>query len=165
MLALVSGLLSGCAQQTAVLELFVDLPPAPPDRGYAFAQVRRSSFSFESTWLGEDPPPVALDATERTGDHLSVVVDEDELDLHVRVRLCQTPGCSALEDDITAAPQACAVLEQPVYLGERTRYTLVVDDFSTETCVPERIDKCQVEGCGISDSGTFCRSDGTHLCE
>lgn len=157
-------------EANAILELEIALPPAPPGETiYVLTQARRADrFPFVGAdWrAGEDPAPIRLETTA-TRDHISLeTVGDDELDLNVRVRFCTDPGCAALSDDIERAPQAWFTLEHPFYLGHRTFFELSVPTIPTTPPDAEQpVERCAIRGCVDGVSTTYCRMDGSHLCE
>ncbi len=177
--AAVMLLAGGCMQENAVLELYLTLPPAPAGGpGYALVQARRAdevSFAVPDWLDSNDLPAVALTNAEHV-DHVSIeTVGVDDFDLDVRVRWCESVGCSDPADDPSMGPQTCLTLQHPFYLGHRTSYhtdPLSIADASMGPCPPAdvmQVDHCAIEGCAaVPDSSThpsFCRMDGTHLCQ
>jgi hypothetical protein len=134
-------LLGGCAQNS-VLELQLELPPAPPeDDGngpwYAQVQVANASTPFELDWLDVDLEAVQLgDAPQ--WDCISVESLDDSIDLNVRVRFCRSPNCVDMPLG-TAVEERFYRLEHPFYRGRRTYW---------RTRIPE-VPECATDGdCG-----------------
>ncbi len=122
--ALVIGalLLSGCAQN-AVLELQVQVPPAPDPSTprYALVQVRRADATgFGVAWTGDDPPGVAL-GQQAAWVCTSVESHDETVDLDVRVRFCGSATCDALGDD--TAPELRYHIAHPFYIGRHTYWS------------------------------------------
>ncbi|NOY94444.1 MAG: hypothetical protein GXP55_24980 [Deltaproteobacteria bacterium] len=158
-------LLAGCASD-GVLELTLDLPPAPGgERIYVFTQARDAT---DNPILDEWRDDADLDGVElgtaRTQDHISLRSARDGIDVNVKLTFCSTVRCSTLED--SNAPQLLYTLRTPVYVGQRTSYTLRVAAVPT-TRDPSVtvIDKCDIAGCVGGELRSYCRADGTHFCE
>ena len=168
--------LAACTEPNAVLELHLALPPAP-DAGtrYALVQARRAdevSFAV-ADWLDSDELPSVALSDEQQVDHVSIeAVGEDDFDLHVRVRWCESVGCSDPVDDPSLGLQTCLRLEHPFYLGRRTEHRTEVLDIAAASmgpCTEDEVivvERCAIRGCaGGDESPTYCRMDGSHLCE
>jgi hypothetical protein len=118
-------LATGCAQN-AILELQVDLPPAPlpSDGGSWFAQVqvrRASDHPFDIPWMGGEDQVFELGDTRQWG-CISVVSGSQELDLHLRVRFCRAEDCLDLLDGTPR--ERLYTLEHPLYIGRHTYYRI-----------------------------------------
>lgn len=160
-----SASLSGCASD-GVLELSLDLPAnAGPDRIYGFTQARDATTNpILDEWSDDaDLDGVELE-TARITDQISLRSASGGIDVNVKVTFCSTPRCTALID--ATAPQLLYTLRAPVYVGRRTRYTIAIAALPT-TRDPRvtTIDKCDIVGCVAGDLRSYCRADGTHLCE
>lgn len=168
--------LGGCTEPNAVLELHLALPPAP-DAGprHALVQARRAdevSFAV-ADWLDSDELGSVALGDEPQVDHVSIeTVGEDDFDLNVRVRWCESVGCSEPVDDPSMGLQTCLRLEHPFYLGHGTEYRTEPLDIAAASMGPCGegdvivVDRCAIRGCaGGDDSPSFCRMDGRHLCE
>lgn len=173
-LAVVALLVAGCGEPNAVLELYVALPPAPSaGPRHVLIQARRAdSFPFEvAEWIDTRELDTVGLTSEPQVDHVSIEsVDEDDFDLNVRIRWCQSVGCSDPADDPSRALTTCFRIEHPFYLGHRTELelpTLDLADASMGTCATiTTIARCDVRGCvGGDPSPSYCRMDGSHLCE
>ena len=119
------ALLSACASDSAVLEVFVDLPAAEGGEPiYAVLQAREAATNtFESAWLRDDDlPGVRLVDGERSEDHISLISVDDAVDVNVKVRFCRSERCEALVD--ASSPELWFALEHPFYLGARTEWRL-----------------------------------------
>lgn len=161
-------LFPGCANN-AVLEVSVTFPPMGTVHTHASIQIRRaSSFPFPESWAGDDPSPVEL-RDVNTADRISVESMDDDIDVHVKVRFCTSRQC--IDND---SPELWFFLEDPFYVGERTRWSTVIT--SIPTGVPEVepmvegdpgfVARCDIAGCRGGDvSISFCRNDGTHFCQ
>lgn len=142
--------LVGCAQN-AILELQVELPPAPtPDDWYAQIQVRRASdHPFDIPWTGGDLEAIEL-GPQRQWDCVSVQSFDPDIDLNVRVRFCRSPNCLDLDDGTPR--ERWYRLEHPFYVGRRTYWSTQIAE------VPE----CETDGdCG----GVGVCIDGVCGCE
>jgi hypothetical protein len=164
--SLVGTALTGCVQNAA-LELELTLPPGPTAGApvYALIQPRRSTDPFEDEWrASDDPEALELAPGEPTLDHISVLSQDDTIDLHLKVRFCSTPTCSVIEDD--GAPESRFSLEHPFYIGKRTFWSASIDAIPTMTGAVTEVDKCVIRGCIEGILGSYCR-DGTdrHVCE
>ena len=169
-------LFAACADENAVLELYVELPAAPAGGPqHALIQARRAdAFAFEVTdWIDTDDLGTVPLAAEASVDHVSIeTLGDDDFDLNVRIRWCESVGCSDPADDPTRALTTCLRLEHPFYLGERTEHRvtgLSIAGASPGAC-PETsvtvVERCAIRGCAAGDpSPDYCRADGTHLCE
>lgn len=165
-LALACGLFAGCAE-TGVLELQIMLPPKPAgdtERLFALVQVRRSTdHPFEVDWLGEDG--AAIELGEAPILHQTSVIGRDPgVDVHVKVRFCRAPSCDALVD--ASAPELWMALEHPFYVGRRTAWATCIATVPTARPLqPLAVDRCDIHGCTVGSSSTYCSSDGQHFCE
>lgn len=158
-LALVS---SGCARN-GVLEVELTLPPLPATETelYAVPYFRTGEFTFDAQLV--DP---SFDGTllSDTVQEVAYSVDTERVDgsLRLAVVFCERAGCDG--EDTMNLPQVWYDFEHATYIGQRTRWTAVIDEVpagrpTDATCV----DRCEIEGC-IAGSGSFCRADGTHFC-
>lgn len=193
--------MTGCTENAA-FELSLDLPPSRMEtvtrggdmvmvrREWAFVQVRAGADNpFEVDWDGRDLDAIQLDPLMRTPDHMSILSEDESVDLNVKIRFCVDPGCNDFED--TPAPAHWIAIEHPFYIGERTEFAPAMpiempmaapdmpacssacDDFLCTTvesgCDVNFVDKCSVRGCVTGDpSASYCRSasgDNTHFCE
>ena len=163
---------AGCGQN-AILELMIELPPAATidgvERRFALVQPRTSGNPFEDEWPAGDLPPIELGALS-IEDRVSVVTDDTSLDVHLKVRFCQTDDCTALGagglpgDDVS--PEVWYLLEHPFYEGKRTSFHIQIPAVPPAApAEPEEVDRCEIEGCITGTSITFCTSDGRHVCE
>lgn len=121
-LSVALALLTSACAQNAILELQVELPPAPAT-GPRFAQVqvrRAAGNGFDAVWMGSDPRTVELGDSAQW-DCISVVTNDDTIDLNVRVRFCRESNCLGFGDD--TAPERRYHLEHPFYIGRRTYWT------------------------------------------
>ena len=166
----------GCGQENAVLEMYVELPAAEAGGPqHALIQVRNADdFPFEVTeWIDTDELGTVPLGGGPTEDHVSIEsIGGDDFDLNVRIRWCVSVGCSEPADDPTRALSSCVRLEHPFYLGERTEVRLEglsIADATVGTCGESSVtivDRCAIRGCvGGDPSGTYCRADGSHLCD
>ena len=127
--ALLAMILAGCAEN-AVLELQVELPPAPqPATGepwYAQVQVRRSTAGFveDGFWSGTDPRTIQL-GESRQWDCISVESHDDTVSLNVRVNFCRSPDCGS--DDRARVAERRYTLEHPFYIGRHTYWHTRID--------------------------------------
>ena len=157
---------AGCAQNAA-LEVRLDLPAGPTDgtTTYVLTQPRRAAENpFMDEWRGDDLTAIELSPGERLEDHISVLSDDDATDLHIKVRFCSSPSCTAIEDDM--APEHWYKLDHPFYIGARTFWSVTIDSIpiDRDTTAAE-VDRCQIRGCVDGDLSSYCRVDGRHLCE
>jgi hypothetical protein len=159
---LIAILLSGCAQN-GILELLIDLPPAPADTGpdpwFATVQVRReSASSFMMPWDGEDPVAVEL-GPEPVRDCISVVADEDDFNLEIRVRFCRDQNCLSFADG--TPPERLYRLEHPIYIGRRTYWREQI--LSVPNCMEDEdceVGRCIEGRCGCVTTADCCGEDG-----
>jgi hypothetical protein len=157
---------SGCAQNSA-LEVSIDLPPGPTDGTSTFVLIQPRSAAenpFMDEWRGDDLDAVELLPGERLVDEVSVLSTDDTINLHLKVRFCSSPSCTAIEDDM--APERWFKLTHPFYIGQTTSWDTMIpvvpaDRDTTETCIV----KCQIQGCVDGVLSSYCRVDGRHLCE
>jgi hypothetical protein len=163
-------LAGGACVQNAAFELHLDLP-ATPEGGpvHALTQVRiadENPFDPLVDWEGDDPEPLLL-GPERTEEHVSVLAGRDDVNLHVKVRFCESERCDAIADAM--AGEAWFRILHPFYVGHRTEWTGRIETvptmrpaLDTET----EIDACDIRGCVKGgDTPSYCRLDGTHFCE
>lgn len=164
-IALLAVLASACAE-SAVLEVQVMLPTAPAGATapiYGVLEIRRaSSHPHEVVWAESDPDGVELGA-ERLLVQRSVIGRVEDVDLHVKIRFCASPACSAIGDD--TAPELRYVLEHPFYIGRRTAWAACVEGVPTSTELAQDVGRCEIHGC-IEGAGSsnFCDGD-QHFCE
>lgn len=169
------ALLASACAENAVLELQVELPPAPPgERRYAQVQARRAAGNgFDAVWMGSDPRTVELGSAPQW-DCISVITSDDTVDLNVRVRFCRERDCLGFGDD--TAPELRFFLEHPFYIGRRTYWSAripSVPECSTDAdCAAGRCiggqcgcatdqDCCPAGGCRCPDEGCFtCQAGG-----
>lgn len=171
---------SGCARN-AILELELELPPNPAGaQVYAVVQAR-GDLGFDEIWSDAplegiplsractrtDPAPPCADRMldPQCSAVISLIGDGDDLarPLHVRVRFCEDPTCSAPAD--ATAPEHRVDIERGFYLGRYTQARVCVDEAPTVTnAVPEVIERCEVR-CREGTAAMYCRLDGTHFCE
>ena len=202
-LTLLALALAGCTENAA-FELSLDLPqsrsemvidemgnPVMVRREWAFVQVRTGADNpFEVDWDGRDLDAIQLDPMMRTADHISILSQDESVNLNVKIRFCVDVGCNGFED--TPAPAHWIAIEHPFYIGERTEFAPAApidmppmapemavcssdcDDFActpaTSGCDVNFVDKCSVRGCVTGDpSASYCRGggsdDATHFCE
>lgn len=167
-LSLLCLLAVGCVDN-AILELEVDLPPNTTDETlYAFLQTRSSVMSdFEEEWATQGLLDGFELGTEPTTQAISIVADPTDYpgDALFRLTFCGTPRCDGIGDDVRA--QVRLVVEHPFYSLARTRARWTVPTLPEMTIeTPERIERCQVEGCREGTTSSYCREgDGTHFCE
>jgi hypothetical protein len=164
-LSLVLTLFAGCASD-GVLELTLDLPPAPTvDRVFVFTQARDAT---DNPILDEWRDDADLDGLQlgdaRMEDHISLRSARGGIDVNVKLSFCSTARCTALED--STAPQLLYTLTTPVYVGQRTSYTITVASAPT-TRDPSVtvVDKCDIAGCVGGELRSYCSPDGAHFCE
>jgi len=156
--------LSGCPEN-AILEIELDLPPANTmEQQFALTQMRRGDMNpFNEDWAGEDLPAIQLGA-ERQVDRISLVSDDDEVDVHIKVRFCSTDICSELAD--ADAPERWYQLEHPFYLGHRTEWAERIEMVpAAKDTTPTVVERCLIRGCVEGFLRSYCRVDGRHLCE
>lgn len=153
-------LASGCAQN-AVLELQLELPPAPDASQQWFAQVqvrRAESSGFDATWMGDDLPGIELGAASSWA-CTSVESHDATLDLNVRVRFCKSPRCDMLGDD--TAPERRFHIEHPFYLGRHTYWSAVIDEVPECTTDADcALGRCIGNRCGCSTDADCCPASG-----
>lgn len=151
--AVAALLLVGCAQN-GVLELQIELPPAPegtgPEPWYGSVQVRRAGAAFGMPWEGDDPLSLELgDASQE--DCISVNATEDDFDLEIRVRFCRSPNCLSLLDG--SPPERLFRLSHPIYIGRRTYWSTSI------AAVPSCVDDADCEAGRCLDGVCGCAAD------
>jgi hypothetical protein len=160
--------LVACAdQQNAVLEVEITLPPqlASSDQVHVVTQFRRAAgYPFEAEWEPPDSPGNAL-TDAQSSIAFSVVTEDPNTDVNVRLRFCSRAQCEDLSDD--NSPERWFVLEQPFYMGERTFWSAEIATIpDRRPSSPERADRCSIRGCNEGgEVSSYCRLDGRHLCE
>jgi hypothetical protein len=157
-------LLGGCAEN-AVLELQVQIPPAPDPstETYAQVQVRRADATgFDVSWTGDDPQGVQL-GQDAAWVCTSVDSHDATIDLDVRVRFCGSPACDALGDD--SAPEVRYHLEHPFYIGHHTYWSAQI------AAVPEcttdadcALGRCVDGRCGCETDADCCPAGDCSTC-
>jgi hypothetical protein len=164
-MVVVSAVLAGCTS-SGVLELEILLPQVPAGTP-AFVRVQaRKDVEFTAEWLGTgDLEPIALSDAERVRDHVSIVSDDELIDLRIKLTYCETSSCSDVESMVYG--EGWYELKRPFYLGKQTRYFLDAGTMmpSGEPAMPVMVDRCDIEGCVEGELSSFCRADGRHLCE
>ena len=166
--ALLSLVASACARN-AVLEMEIGVPPQPagPLR-FAVVQVETDAQPFEGDWVSSnDYAGAPLQATPQVVRY-SVVSEDPDTVVQVKVSFCTTEDCSALEDAADRTPGLWYRLERSLYIGQRTRWSPVIDAVPADPPVePIEVDKCAIEGCIRADGSetSFCRLSGEHFCE
>jgi hypothetical protein len=161
--------LASCAQ-TGVLELQLMLPaqPAGSPPLFALVQIRRANdHEFEQLWSGDELAGVPLASTP-TRTQISVIGHDPSVDLRIKVRFCQTPGCTSIMDDMV--PETWYELEHPFYIGRRTAWAACITSVpaARPASAPIPEDRCQIHGCvGGGGSTSYCTSGGSgpHFCE
>src|SRR5688572_5900368 len=128
-LAVAIVILGGCAENAA-LEMTFDLPPSRTEvlrdgtmGERRFVQVISRSAESHTFGIpsidGRDPEEIALRAGERTIERITILSEDDSIDLLVRVKFCVSHECLLAEDQ--PGPESWFRLEHPFYIGERTR--------------------------------------------
>jgi hypothetical protein len=190
---------TGCTENAA-LKIILDLPPSRTEmtmmgmapRQFAFVQIRRAADNpFEVDWDGRDLDPIQLQPpaspatsppTPRTVDEITILTDDDSVDLNLKIRFCIDPGCNGFEDQ--PAPSVWFAIEHPFYIGETTEWSatmpngmpvleleempaadpMMISDCdpaacSDFECTPAQsmcdvnfVDACQVRGCVSGDA-------------
>ncbi len=157
--ALLALLASGCAEN-AVLELQVELPPAPTgEPWFAQVQVRRAAGNgFDAVWMGSDPRAVELTSAPQW-DCISVQTNDDTVDVNVRVRFCHEIDCLGFGDD--TAPERRYFLQTPFYIGRRTYWATTID--AVPQCTSDsdcEVGACVAGQCGCATDADCCPSGG-----
>ncbi|HBQ11000.1 MAG TPA: hypothetical protein DEF51_07410 [Myxococcales bacterium] len=148
-----SGLLGGCAQN-AIMELQIELPPAPAGSSETFAYIQVATpaggFDFDVEW-GDTGFSFPLTATRQWA-CVSVVSGDPTVDVNARIRYCSDPECLDVADG--NAPESRVAIESPLYIGRRTFVTVGVPQ------VPECALAADCGGFGACESGRcVCASD------
>lgn len=176
--AILLALLAVGCDQNAILELQVQVPAAPdgdPRAWYAQIQVRNADGHPFSTvegrplpWMGGSDSMVTL-GDEPLWECISVISNDETLDVHVRVRFCRSENCGNLED--SNPPERLYSLEHPFYLGRRTYHRIVVpgnpDCTSTADCTEDAVGVCIDERCSCAtdtDCGAGYRCEPASGC-
>lgn len=157
---------AGCARN-AVLEIDVDLPPGATDR-YAVVQFETGDVAFDSVWRRPDEYAGTALTAERQTVSYSVISESADTHVRMKVSFCTTPDCSGIEDSIDRVPAVWFDLPRSLYIGQRTRWTAVIDTLPIDPpTMPIAVDRCDIEGCidATGSTTTFCRLDGRHYCE
>jgi hypothetical protein len=188
----VIGLSCGGCVDNAVLELTVTLPVRPTAmegalcmsdadcptpgivcgeegtcaaRAFVLIQPRKAADNpFGDDWRGNDLDPVELSDEGPTVDEISVLTEDVDADLNIKVSFCTTPTCTAFADD--PPPSLWYQLQHPFYRGKRTFHDIEI------ATIPEMRDTeadivqmCDIRGCVDGELAMYCRTDGRHLCE
>lgn len=168
--ALVALFAGGCAPSSdaAALEIYLTLPTVPAGRdqpAYYLLQVRDADgHPFTIEWQDEiDVPPLLLGAAA-LDDHVSVSADGVAHDVHVRVAVCDDPGC---DGELVAADQLWFVLERPFFPGVRTEWHRNILDLPAGVPTePIVVDRCAIRGCVTgSIASDYCLPSGLHPCD
>jgi hypothetical protein len=157
--------LVGCASG-AVLEVELTLPPAEAGTVFYVVQVRAAEgHPFDAEWRdAEDVPPLQL-GPEPLLDRISVVTEDVEQALHVRVAFCPEDAC-ANPSDLPGAPQRQYVLERPFFAGRRSEWHEAVEALPTGVEPDITIGRCAIRACVTGDrAADYCLEDGTHPCD
>jgi len=156
-LALVSALLAGGCAQNAILELQIELPPAPAGSSARFAYVQvaspNSGFDFGVDWGDEGFTVPLTDSSQWTC--VSVVGASPEVDVNARVRFCQEERCLDVADG--NAPESRIFVQDPLYIGRRTFVRRRI------LRVPECVEDADCGGFGRCTSGR-CGCSGDADC-
>ena len=168
--ALVVAMLVLCAScaENAILELDVRLPEASGVAAQYVVIVMRSAreSDFDVVWGATDLDGFLLESASRNVT-VSVVAQPEDFsdDLLVRALFCSSPRCDALGDD--TAGERRLVIEHPFYSLQRTEAAWVLQTVEESVIsVPDRISRCEVQGCRSGVTTSYCRTDdGTHFCE
>lgn len=164
-----SALLLGACARNAVLEVELTVPAQPtsgPQR-YAVVQFETDQASFEADWRGSNDYPGVELIDEPQAIAYSVVSEDPDLVVQVKVSFCTTEACTATDDAPDRAPAVWYRLERSLYVGERTRWRPVIAAVPTDPpSAVVGVDKCEIEGCIEASAATsFCRLSGEHYCE
>lgn len=156
--------LSACADN-AVLEVTLELPArtggAPV---YAFVQSRSDDMpTFDGSWAGADASEGFPLGTTPTTQHVSFVASGAAIPrkLGIRVRFCADRACGAIAD--VNAQEAHFIIDRAFYRGQRT--SLVLPAMPSATPTTTTFTKCQVAGCTMGTTTTYCFATGRHFCE
>lgn len=158
-----------CARNAALeIELTVPAQPAGSPQRYAVVQFETDAEPFESVWQSNADHPGA----ELTGEpqliHYTVLSENPDSVVQMKVLFCQTPTCTAIEDAPDRTPAVWYSLERSLYIGARTRWRPVIQAIPSDPpTAPVEVGKCEIEGCihGGAPGSTFCRLSGEHYCE
>lgn len=168
-LLLLFTLLSACARN-AVLEVELTVPaqPATGPARFAVVQFETDQVAFESDWRSSNDYPGAPLAPEPQTLAYSIVSEDPQTVVQVKVSFCTTESCTALPEDAPdRTPAVWYRLERSLFVGQRTRWRPVIDAVPSDP--PEaviEVDKCEIEGCITATGETsFCRLSGEHYCE
>ena len=166
-LALLSALLAGGCAQNAILELQIELPPAPAGSSARFAYVQvaspNSGFDFGVDWGDEGFTVPLTDTSQWTC--VSVVGASPEVDVNARVRFCQEERCLDVADG-NAPESRIFVRCTSGRCGCSGDADCTAEDAVCRAggCV-DRVGRCDVEGCITGATDNFCADDGSHFCE
>lgn len=156
---------AGCAEN-AVLELVIELPPAPADDGtglpwFGVVQIDRATeaaFTTRRESGDRGAQPLELGAVPQS-DCISAETGDESMDVEIRVRFCREPDClNFLDDD---SPERYYRLEHPFYIGRRTFWSTQIDrvlECSTDTDCG--VGRCVGGVCGCSVDSDCCPSGG-----
>lgn len=165
---LVGSLASACARNGALeIELALPAQPAEAPPLFAVLQLETGDESFERAWVSSDAYPGVPLGDDVQSARYSVLSEDPELVVLVKVLFCRTETCSAIEDAPDRAPAVWYRLARSLYVGQRTWWRPAIE------AVPEgppnepiAVGKCEIEGCiRASAETTFCRLSGAHFCE
>ena len=159
----------GCARN-AVFEVDLTVPALPEGmQRFVVVDVETGDVAFEDDWRSGARTGTPIGAMPQTL-HYSVVSENPETVVQMKVQLCVSANCSALEDAPDRVSTVGYRFERVFYVGQRTRWRteLPLDaPVPGATATPIEVGRCEIEGC-IEGSGdtSFCRlTTGEHYCE
>ncbi len=178
---LVLLVLGGCTEPNyvvprGVLEVELTLPPAPAPELGAFASIQfrpdrllasleDQKFPFDSRWIDtDDLPGIPLAPGEDLVEHISVMAEEVDTDLRIKVRFCASRDCTDPLDD--AAPEVWFALERPLYGGATTYWSArITEGQAVVAPAPIDVSKCDIEGCQGMRPSPYCDERRQHYCD
>ncbi len=162
---------SACARN-AVLEVELTVPGqlVGPAR-FAVVQFETGEQPFGGDWRSSSDYPGVELASEPQTLAYSVISEDPETVVLVKVSFCTTEDCSAIDDAPDRVPAVWFRLERAFYIGQRTRWERTIDAIPAEAPMDDpgdvvEVGKCEIEGCITAGAETqFCRLSGEHYCE
>lgn len=159
----------GCGGDNGILTVDFTLPAASDTRTFALIEAHDGDGGFIGEGADRISVPLASGAT--TASSVEIVAGDDKVDdpFRVRVRFCTDADCTTDADAVGKAPAAEYLFVRATYANHRTSFQATVPDIATleANAAAGRITvgQCEVQGCGPAEATSWCREDGSHLCE
>jgi len=161
--------LGGCAQDNGILTVTFTLPSATDARPFALVEAHDSDDAFIGE--GGDRVSVPLTSGANTTSVVEIVASESKIGhpFRLRVRFCGDVDCAGEDDTVGRALSVEYLFVRAFYTHKRTAFDVTIPDQGVlETTPADRkvtVGQCEVMGCGPADAASWCRDDGSHLCE